>query len=211
MAGDLEGASVWIWGADCQGARGWNTCCIPFCRTPGTFLKPGTSFLSFGILCLTCPSPEPTGWTHECHEDAMGCGHRMLGSLGALSPGQLLVGMESGLWGVRWCFLCPTPSPPASLSEDSKSSSPQLLRKTRPFLGGWTLFPVTRHSLMTISLSETYQLNSVKGPTPSLLPLSIRSCWRETNQRTVEGVLFNFVSIHFQASKAVGLTPLLLD
>lgn len=94
----------------------------------------------------------------------MGCGHRMPGSLGALSPGQLLVGMESGLPGERWCFLRPTPlSTCKSLSEDSKSSSPQLLWKTRPFLGGWTLSLVTRHSLMTISLSESYLLNVVTG------------------------------------------------
>ena len=38
---------------------------------------------------------------HECHEDAMGHGHRMPGSLEALSLGQLLVGMESGMPGVR--------------------------------------------------------------------------------------------------------------
>ena len=67
---------------------------------------------------------------------------------------------------------------------------------------------------ISLSLRPAYQIwspGSVKGPTTPLLPLSICSCWRETNQRTVEGVLFNFISTHFQASKAVGLTPLLLD
>lgn len=44
--------------------------------------------------------------------------------------------------------------------KDSKSSSPQILQKTHPFLGGWTLSLVTRN-LMSISLSKTCLSNLV--------------------------------------------------
>lgn len=166
---------------------------------------------SLGILHLTCTNPLSAGWVPFSSV-------RMLWMVGrgcAAPPGGLFA-VGAGSVGGKG-HVAPGPFPPLHLqllfTRGSRrlASHPSFCGQLSPSSGGghllWSLSTPGAHQWIRDPPTElrgaTGSLISIKGqalamPTSFHLP-----SWREASQRNVEGILFNYILIHFQVSQAV--------